>query len=749
MGWRNPKNTSSNFKTMGDNALCVAFLWHMHQPYYKDPFTGVYRLPWVRLHGIKDYLDMAKILEEFPKIRQTFNLVPSLLEQLTDYVENNAKDEYLELSLKNPTELSENERLFIIENFFFANWENMIKPWPRYYELLTKRGFRFSKKDTARVLKYFTEGDIRDLQVLFNLSWIDPMFRKGDPFFTGLLHKGEGFTEEEKHRLIERQIAILKEIIPEYKKLSQEGQIELSISPFYHPILPLLWDTDAASIAMPSAPLPRKRFAHPEDAIKQIQMGIDYFEKVFGYRPSGMWPSEGSVSEDIVRAIGAEGIRWIATDEEVLARSLQRPLRSHEGQLIDSSALYRPYEFNGVTICFRDRKLSDLIGFVYSSWKPSKAAEDFVNNLLQIRNTLPDDRPYLVSIILDGENAWEYYENDGHDFLAALYRLLSDDNRLRTVTISEFIKEHGPGDPLPRIHAGSWIDANFSIWIGHEEDNLAWDYLTQTRDDLKRFQDTHPEKDLSIAWKALYAAEGSDWNWWYGDEHSTETEADFDELFRRNLMKVYQIIEKDLPQYLYVPILLKDRSIIPSTQARGFIYPKIDGIVTSYFEWHQGAVVDVKRTGGSMHRSESLLSTIYYGFNKDNLYLRIDFSTPFNEMKDGFYLHINIISSTTFKVIFGAQKKSQTATLFEKVSDAWVIVKSIENVAAKDIFEIEIPFTDIKAKENDEIHFYLDIEKNDDESGSEFEGSSMERCPWRGNISLRVPSADFEKLMWF
>jgi alpha-amylase/alpha-mannosidase (GH57 family) len=723
-----------------DSPLYIAFLWHMHQPYYKDPFTGIYRLPWVRLHGTKDYLDMVKILEEFPNIRQTFNVVPSLIEQLRDYIENNATDRYLELTLKNPSDMTESERLFVIENFFLANWDNMIKTFPRYYELLVKRGFRFTKGDIVRVSRYFTDYDIMDLQVLFNLSWIDPMFRDNDPTMKRLIQKERGFTEEDKQLVIKKQFEILKEIIPEYKKMSQSGQIELSVTPFYHPILPLLWDTDSAKIAMPGVRLPKKRYGYPQDAVKQIRMALDYFEKIFGYRPSGMWPSEGSVSEDVVKAMHAEGIKWIATDEEVLARSLQKPLRSPEGYLTDATTLYRPYQFNNVSMIFRDHKLSDLIGFVYSGWKPEKAVDDFMGKLIQIRNTLPKDRPYLVPVILDGENAWEYYKNDGHDFLRGLYHALSNDSRLKTVTVSEFIKEYDPGEPLQRLHSGSWINANFGIWIGHEEDNLAWDYLAQTREDLEAFAKANPDKDITEAWDAIYAAEGSDWNWWYGDEHTTETQEDFDELFRNYLMQVYKVMGKDIPPHLYVPILLEDRSIEPVTQARGFIYPKIDGFVTSYFEWYQGAYIDVKRSGGSMHKSESFVSAVYYGFNKDNLYLRIDPATPFSDTRDPIVLQINIVHPFTFRITCDLQENPISAIIHERIFEEWILVKNLENVAAKEIFEIEIPFADIKAHENDEIHFSMDIMKN---------GEAVERCPWRGYITVTVPTPYYETLMWY
>lgn len=726
---------------MSDKPLNVAFLWHMHQPYYKDPFTGISRLPWVRLHGVKDYLDMVTVLSDFPKIRQTFNVVPSLLEQIVDYVDNNATDIYLDLTLKSPSDLTEEERRFVIENFFLANWDNMIKPFPRYYELLLKRGLRITKNDLSRASHYYDDRDIRDLQVLFNLAWIDPMFRNdSDPFLRGLAEKGKDFTEEEKHLLIQKQMAIMKRIIPEYKRMNDSGQIELSVTPFYHPILPLIWDTDSARIGMPQVTLPKKRFSHPEDAIRQIEMARDYFEQLFGKKPAGMWPSEGSVSEDVVRAIGNSGIKWIATDEEVLSRSLKRPLRSPEGHLIDAPALYRLHQFSGVSMMFRDHKLSDLIGFTYSGWKAEKAVQDFIGKLADIRNRLPGDNDYIVPVILDGENAWEYFVNDGHDFLAGLYSALSNDDRFRTVTVSDFIAGHGAGDPLNYLHAGSWINANFGIWLGHEEDNLAWDYLSQTRDDLDAFAKTNPDKDLSEAWKAIYAAEGSDWNWWYGDDHNTDTDEEFDELFRSYLMKVYKVMGRDIPPQLHMPILMKDRSVAPAMQIRGFIQPKIDGYVTSYYEWNQAASIDAKRAGGSMHKSESFISSLHYGFNKDNLFIRLDPEIPFTEIQEKIIIHIDIVKPFELRIVINIREASPDAVLFEKINENWKEVKTLQNVAAKDIVELEISFADLKAIEDDEINFCVNIMRNGDE---------IERCPWRGYITVTVPSPYYETLMWY
>ena len=737
---------------MSERKLNIAFLWHMHQPYYKNPFSGVYTLPWVRLHGVKDYLDTLMMLEEFPDIRQTFNVVPSLLEQLNDYTENNAVDRHLELTLKSPADLTADEKMFVVEYFFLANWDTMVRPYPRYYELLVKRGLRYSKADIGRTIRYFTEQDIRDLQVLFNLSWIDPMLRDRDPFLKELLHKQRDYTEEEKVILINKQFEILNQIIPEYSKLATSGQIEISVSPFYHPILPLLWNTDSARIAMPRVKLPKKRFSHPEDAIQQIRMGLSFFEKIFGFAAKGMWPSEGSVSEEVAAAISAEGIQWIATDEEVLSRSIDKPLRSNEGNVIDADALYRPYQYAGLSLFFRDHSLSDQIGFVYSGWSAEKAVDDFIGRLVQIRDSLPADRPHIVPVILDGENAWEYYQNDGQDFLRALYAALSKDQRFKTVTMSDYVGENGKGEVLNKLHAGSWINSDFHVWIGHEEDNLSWDYLSQTRDDLEAYAKSHPEADLSEAWKAIYAAEGSDWNWWYGDEHTTESAVEFDELFRGYLMKVYSVIGSTLPANLYVPILLEDGKVVPESGSRGFIYPKIDGIVTSYYEWYNSAHMDVKRGGGSMHKSEGCIREVYYGFNKDSLYIRGDPVMPLDVFEEAVLLHIDIFHPYVMKIIY--DPVANVTAVWEAGQGEWVKTDIRLEAASVDIFEIGVPFSVLGAKESDEVHFALEIVKNgaaakpEGEDASSFE-KRMERCPWRGHIIITVPSPDFEKMMWY
>ena len=719
--------------------MYIAFLWHMHQPYYKDPFTGTYRLPWVRLHGVKDYFDMAANLEEYPEIRQTFNLVPSLIEQIIDYTDHNAQDAFLEVTRKRAGDLTGEDRVFILENFFLANWDTMIKPFPRYYELLSKRGLTYSKADLHRIARYFNESEFRDLQVFFNLVWIDPVLRKRDRFLSGLIEKGREYTEEEKESLIDKQFAILRNIIPKYRELSAKGRIELSASPFYHPILPLLWDTNTAKAPTPDIRLPKRRFSFPEDAKAQLKMALDYFEKVFGRRPSGMWPSEGSVSEDIAEAVRSEGIQWIASDEDVLSSSINEGLRGPSGNVTRPSALYSAYDYSGLSMIFRDHRISDLIGFTYSGWEPKRAADDLMGKLGHIYDSLPRDEPHIVPIILDGENAWEYYQNDGYDFFCYLYEALSKHKGLKTTTVSGYLNEHRERKKLGRLHAGSWINANFNVWIGHEEDNTAWDYLTETREALEDFLKKNPGKKPDVDWKSLYVAEGSDWNWWYGDEHSTENAKEFDELFRLNLMKVYKDMGREVPPYLYVPVLREDRAVAPSMQIRGFIRPKIDGFMTSYFEWYQGAYVDVAKSGGSMHMTEGLISRIYYGFDRESLFVRVDPRKPFNEFPEDAVVSVEIVRPSQFRLDI-LLRDNTAARLLRGDDSGWTIARESPDFAVADILECAVSFTDINAKEHDEINFFVSVSRGEEK---------IERCPWRGYISVSVPTAEFESTMWY
>ncbi len=514
--------------------LYLAFIFHMHQPYYKDLLTQEAALPWVRLHGVKDYLDMVKILEKYPLIRQTFNIVPSLFEQIEDYTNRNIKDKFFELSYKEASSLTGEEKSFILENFFSINKDTVIATFPRYFELYFKRE---NQKD-------FNTQDYLDLQAWFNLAWIDPYFRNSIPELKKVVAKARFFTEEEKHTVLDKQVEILEDIIPTYRNFMALGQIEVSVTPYYHPIMPLLFNTNIAREANKNSSLPKIGFSFPEDAKAQIYEAVKFYQERFGVAPCGMWPSEEAVSEHILPFIINSGINWIVTDEAILFKSLR--LKKREGRV-----LYQPYllerKDGNLNIVFRDRNLSDLIGFIYHRWKAEVAVTDFMKHLENIALEFPKEDT-LVTIAMDGENAWEYFANDGHDFLELLYQRLSEATFVKTTTVSEYIKNHPARNKIRRLAAGSWIYGEFSKWINNPFKNKAWEYLSIARKLLEEMR-SKKQGIPDLAWKQIHIAEGSDWFWWYGDN-----QMDFDRLFRRHLANFYTILGKDIPEYLKKPL---------------------------------------------------------------------------------------------------------------------------------------------------------------------------------------------------
>lgn len=554
--------------------LNVAILWHQHQPYYRtrlggDP-KGAYLLPWVRLHAVRDYYSMAALATEFPNVRVTINLVPSLVVQIEDYVDHGATDQWIDLSLKPTPKHTDIERDFIVSRFFDANWKNEIRTHPRYAELLEKR------RSGGR----FDDSDLTDLKAWFNLAWFPPEARRGaldlpdgsSVSVSEFVRKGKGFDLADIEAVIARQLTIMRNVIPIHRKLAQAGRIEVSVTPFYHPILPLVADTDRATIDAAGATLP-PRFARPEDARAQIERAAAFYEDRFGARPRGMWPSEGSVGEHVVDMVADAGFTWWATDRGVLERSGE-----HGYETEDPEVLLRPYlagrPGHQVSTFFRHTRLSDDIGFSMQDYADyDRAAATFlewVRKGFARKVKSPSDR--VISLILDGENAWGSYRNAGRSFLRGLYRRLNDDPELVTTTPSEFIDgnpERGitahPQDgqhEVSPLFTASWIDEmgsahgnDLNIWIGSPEENRAWELLGTVRNHLAASgatPESHPE-----AYEAMYVAEGSDWFWWFGDDFVLPAGGDwaFDWLFRERLKDVYRFLGDELPDFLEEPII--------------------------------------------------------------------------------------------------------------------------------------------------------------------------------------------------
>ena len=547
--------------------LGIAFLWHMHQPFYKDPIEGRYMMPWVRLHGVKDYFPMAALVEDFEDIRVTFNLVPSLIDQLNDYVQNDATDTFLDLTVKKASSLTPEDKIEILNNFFKVNFKHFIEPNARYSELLIKKGIKpLSGIALKKVVKSFSNQDLLDLQVLFNLSWFHSISLDDDINLKDLVKNKKSYTEGDKEYVILKQKEILSQILPLYRRLQEKGRIEITTTPYYHPILPLLCDTSVARISSPGISLPKK-FSHPEDAEWQIEAAIKCHTEQFGTPPRGMWPSEGSVSDKTLDLLIKKGIDWVATDEDILFNSLSMYDKKYKDvTAFDRRLIYRPYSFKKdsrhIAMIFRDKNLSDIISFNYNSWDQNQAAWDLMGHFKRVSENLRRDTDRgLLAIVMDGENAWEYFEDNGREFFETLYANLDRQEGLSSTTISDFLDIEPPERMVSNIFPGSWINHNFKIWIGEEQDNLSWEYLHKVRKDLVKFTkefhkspDTKDGSKLREAWKQFYIAEGSDWNWWYGGKAHSKGDNPFDKLYRTHLKSIYQILKKRVPDFLKISI---------------------------------------------------------------------------------------------------------------------------------------------------------------------------------------------------
>ncbi len=616
-----------------EDALYLAIIWHQHQPvYYKDPETGIYAKPWVRLHASKDYVDMAAMLEAYPDVHTTFNLTPSLIRQIDDLA-GGAKDAYWIHTEIPAEELTDEEKRFILRYFFDIN-PKIIDRFPRYVELQAQRPGSDEEVDAA-IAGGWSAQDFRDLQVLFNLGWTDPAFLAEDPL-APLVEKGRDFTEEDKQVVLDEHLRLIRDVIPVHRALQESGQIEVTMTPFAHPILPLLVDTNLAEVAMPSAELPVPPFRYGGDAVAQVEKGVELYREHFGEDPRGMWPAEGSVAQAIVNMVGRAGIRWMASDEGVLAKSLGADsfARDVSDTVQDADALYRPYTVVGaddipVAMVFRDVVISDKVGFTYSGLPGRAAAADFVGRIHAIDEQLDAEGaegPHLVTVILDGENAWEHYENDGKEFLHTLYEMLSEDETIVTVTPSEYLAlfPEEPARTIEDLWPGSWIGHDFSTWIGEEEENRGWEYLRNVREILQKYEKgvRTPPSDAALAeaTELMYIAEGSDWFWWYGSDQNSGADEDFDLQFRNTLKQVLTTLDEPVPDWLNVPIIAAPPAAAEQA-ATGLITPTIDGIVAEG-EWATAG--SYAAAGGAMAAGSLPLESLAYGFDSQNLYLLLD-----------------------------------------------------------------------------------------------------------------------------
>ena len=561
----------------------------MHQPSYADK-SGILQMPWVFLHSIKDYLDMPWLLSKYPNLKATFNLTPTLINQIKIYEkEGYKKDKFLSIWIKDVKALSCDERSYLIKICKSAQYDTMVKPFKRYDEI-----FHFKEYDKAALL---------DLEMLFILSWCGNYLRENDKTIQNLIQKGRYFTQNDKEELLERLLGFIPKILPFYKKLLQKNQISISTTPYNHPILPLLFDMENAKISNPDTTLPKEYISLENDAKKQVDMAIDLYEDLFGQKPIGFWPAEGAVDEKSLKYYREKGLKWVATDEAILYKSLKQN---------DKELKYNRYSYNDIFIGFRDHFLSDLIGFSYRYQESKTAAKDFVKRVEEKKEGS------TVFVIVDGENAWEFYKNNAKDFFMTLYGLLASSKDIKTLTFDEISSQKSK--KLTHLHPGSWIYGNFDTWVGHSEKNRAWELLYQTKRDMLKC-DKSEDKEIE---EHFLSAECSDWYWWYGEDHFSDFLGEFDTLFRSHLIDIYQLCGLKVPAYLFLPIN-KEREIkLTLAKPKFEINVKIDGKKSSFYEWLGCGIVDESRVFSTMQGGGGVIKKLYYGENDSKIFLRLD-----------------------------------------------------------------------------------------------------------------------------
>ncbi len=715
--------------------LSIALIWHMHQPAYRTAEGEIYLMPWVRMHAIKDYLDMLLILDEFPSLKLNFNLVPVLLDAIYDYGYNGAHDIYSKLTVAE--HLSDEEKEFVFNHFFDANYKNMVLHHDEYRKLYEKR---YSREDIT--IHDFSDQEYFAVMSWFNLAWFDPYWRKSEELVRIADKKNEEFTLEDREKIIELQRKICREIIPQYKKYQLAGRIEISTSPYYHPILPLLLDMNDAEKSNPSLPAPKLHSNMKDDAIWQVKSALDKFEDLFDVRPRGIWPSEQCISKKTLELFQDLGVKWTISDEGVLEQSLKTEfVRDFRGYLEDPYGLCHPYSYQTIgkkiNILFRDSVLPNLIGFEYPNHDPQKAAYDLYDRIKTIQSKLQNspDNSHILTIAMDGENCWENYSEDGHIFLSELYRLLTADEGLETVRVSDYLEKAERSVRLSKIHPGSWINRDFSLWVGEPTKNLAWEYLDKTRTDLISFEKEKPDKELlKQAWNEIYICEGSDWYWWYGEPNDSGQDEIFDFIFRERLQNVYKILSKPVPDYLTLPLsaYFERGSRYPKGDVGGF---ELDGCTSE--NWVNAGCIDIPST--PTMQENRLFNKIYFGSNSNNLYLRFDINkfnfdkdTGFKELYNVYIYfrnkpagdavaHIRAINrtdavlpllkemySTEIRLTFFKNFYFNTILSHANQDNLWIYqLQNNIKFVFKDFVEVQIPFDDLGVPQDSSVEFFV------------------------------------------
>ena len=711
----------------------AVFLWHMHQPYYVNPVSRTAVMPWVRLHAVKGYLDMVSLIADFPDLRVNFNMTPVLLRQIEELATGSVRDLWMDWARTPAADLGAHEKAALLENYFKINYENLVKPFPRYWELLNKRGHGFDREEVNRSLRYWSSQEFLDLQVWFNLAWCGYTADRMFPELVALRQKGRLFTEAEKNRVLDIHQEILRQIVPLYRAAEERGQAEITTTPYYHPILPLVYDSDFAHRCMPGRRFP-KRFHWPEDAAAHLRLAVEQHVRFFGKAPRGLWPSEGSIAPELVPLMAEAGIRYFCSDEENLFRSLASDPAF--GASTDHLELFQGWEVEHggarVQALFREKPLSDFIGFMAAKNSPGEAAAHLLTHLRHIASVLPENRG-ILPLILDGENAWETFPDGGEAFLRLLYAGLLQEPLLCSSTMEQALAEEPPRKVVRSLHSGSWISSNFDIWIGEEEENRAWELLGETRNFLEEEIDGGrlSKETRESAMQEIYAAEGSDWFWWYGPDFSTENDALFDELFRLHLKNVYTLCDKLPPAVLEEPVTSMRIAPLYARPERP-VHRQISGRRCAYFDWMGAGCYVAGSEQGAMYRSERNLKQIFFGNDSEFLYLRVD-----PQRQKGASVRVDFHGTSPGCLEFGPVGKGEIGTYCW--TDAQGKRSERADIAAGEVVELKVPLGLLGLDGESTVRFQVKVFE---------EGLERECYPERVPIEFSLTRRDYVLENW-
>lgn len=718
---------------LGVKKLSIAIYWHMHQPVYE--IENTYLMPWTRLHAVKDYLDMVLFLEKFPRLKMNIDIVPALLDTIMEYSDG-TNDIHSELTLTAVESMSDDEKAFVLNNFFNVKYETMIFKSEHYKELFQKR----FAKDGFNIAD-FSDNELSDLMALFNLVWIDPIHYERYPRLKELWNKQYGYTLEDRIEIINIHRQIMSEIIPTYKKYLEQGRIEITASAYYHAILPILIDSKTALKSTAGHENYPIKLNMKENAASQIKTALDRIEEVFGVRPKGFWPPELCVCPKTLHLLAKEGIKWTISDEGILSSSINFDfIRDFNGNLNDPYKLLKVYEYktrkNTLDIIFRDRSIPSLINFEYAGIDYNMAAHNLYDKIKTIQNRIlisPDDT-HLLTIAQDGENCWENYENDGNDFLEKFYSLIENDNTLETVLISDYIEHEKHKKPLRKIYPGSGIDRTFKYWIGEPTKNKAWNYLQAAKDAYDEKVHALSSDDAKAALNELMISQGSDWFWWYGEPNNSGQDFVFDFMFREHIKNVYLALGLEPPQYLNDSLITKIE--IPFKRPSKDITPRMDGSSESDTDWQHSGLISL--LDGPVHRENKNIDKINFGCDDKNMYFRLHVSK--NSDKGGFidkinqfyiymrnatnagaraYIRLINKTDTLYPILSEKFENELTLTLIKDTLYPLRLSKCLHkniwtlgnpegvNMVYKDVIDLSVPFETLGINVGDTVEFFI------------------------------------------